>query len=467
MRPSQLLLAFSALCLGSTLALALAATDEIPLVLPDKDAAKSSPLDTMAVALATLQDQFFSFQAGTYPTGIDWTRAVLGTLLAASTNSLSASRSHRALSNRYFAQVVSFFYGQDDVGLKQQAFDDILWVVLQWLEAVKMIDFRTATFPSSAWTGVEWKPTFAQRALEFYELAETGWDEALCGGGMVWSPWLEPYKNAITNELFISASVSMYLYHPQRNVTYLDNAKKGYNWLKQSNMQNAHGLYTDGFHISRLNDPPEAGEKKCDERDEMVYTYNQGVLLSGLRGLAEATEDRTYLEEGFELINAVITSEGQVGEIVRDGILTEKCDPESYCSQNGHTFKGIWMHHLTLFCVPLPVGVAFTTEVREWHEHSCAQYNGFITRNAAAAWATRNKAGVVGAWWGAPKDASAARKEVFETKMDPGAADYLNPKSGSTVMPTGGDLNDRGRGRTVESHSGGLAALRAVLEVVR
>ena len=31
---------------------------------------------------------------------------------------------------------------------------------------------------------------------------------------MSWNPYLEPYKNAITNELFISASIGMYLYFP-------------------------------------------------------------------------------------------------------------------------------------------------------------------------------------------------------------------------------------------------------------
>lgn len=303
---------------------------------------------------------------------------------------------------------------------------------------------------------------FAARAKEFYTIAENGWDDALCGGGMIWSPWLEPYKNAITNELYISASVGMYLYHPDRNASHLASALKAYAWLKRSGMQNVQGLYTDGFHISRLNEPPEAGEKVCDKRDEMVYTYNQGVLLSGLRGLAEATGERVYLEEGFELVGAVVTSEGRVGEIVRDGVLTEKCDPRSGCSQNGQTFKGIWMHHLTLFCVPL--SVEFAAEVRGWHERSCAAYGGFVKRNAEAAWATRNKEGVVGGWWGAPGKGEVGG-DVFETRMDPGAVDYLNP-GGEGAAKVGGDLNDRGRGRTVETHSGGLAALRAALEIV-
>lgn len=342
MRPSQILFLFSALSLGSPLAPAGPPLVEVPFLLPElNDAAKpTNALADMTKALETMQSQFFNHKSGTYPTGINWTRAVFGTYLAACTRSLSAHKSHRHLADRYFAEVVAFYFGQD-MGLRHEAFDDILWVVLQWLEAVNMVDYRVGSFSDGEWTGAEWKDAFAARALEFYKLAGRGWDETLCHGGMIWSPWLEPYKNAITNELYISASVAMYLYHPDRNPVHLENAKKAHTWLANSNMQNKQGLYTDGFHISKLNAPPEAGEKLCDSRDEQVYTYNQGVLLSGLRGLAEATGVKDYLEEGFKLIDAVVTSEGKVGEIVRDGILTEKCDPESRCSQNGHTFKGL------------------------------------------------------------------------------------------------------------------------------
>lgn len=424
---------------------------------PPTQSARPSALDNFAAALATLQDRFFSIAVGTYPSGIDWTRAVTGTLLAASTTSLSLRESHRALSDHYFGHLIAFFYGQDDASLKTQAFDDILWVVLQWLEAIKTLDARTATFPSSSWTGAEWRDPFAQRALEFYNLAEAGWDTLLCGGGMVWSPWLEPYKNAVTNELFVAASIGMYLHHPHHNATHLANAHAAHAWLAASGMQNAHGLYTDGFHVSRLRAPPEAGEKRCDVRNEMVYTYNQGVMLSGLRGLAEATGERAYLEEGFALVDAVRSSEGVVGEIVHAGVLTEKCDPAGRCSQDGQTFKAVWMHHFTRFCEPLPAAAAVA--VAEWHAHGCAEYRGWMLENAVAAWSTRDAAGVVGSWWGAKGQAPR------ETVMDAGAVDYRNEGAvgGGAVK---GDLNDRGRGRTVESHTGGLAALRAVLEVV-
>lgn len=489
MRPSTLL---PLLLLPSALSTPL----QNPLLLlttttttPANDDAAPPPrgqaLTAMTSALTTLQSHFFTHTTGTYPSGINWTRAVLGTLLAASTRTLSTSPAHRALSHHYLSELIAVFYGQD-MHLKREAYDDILWVVLQWLEALKTLSYRTDAFPAGEWAGDEWRPAFADRALEFYELANRGWDESLCRGGMIWSPWLEPYKNAITNELYVAASVGMYLYHPAHDRRWLENAKKAHAWLDASGMRNKQGLYTDGFHISRLNAPPEAGEKVCDKRDEMVYTYNQGVLLSGLRGLAEVTGERAYLEEGFALVDAVVGSEGKVGEIVVGGILTEKCDPEGRCSQNGHTFKGIFMHHLTIFCTPLApstspissssenVTAPMTAATITWHRTTCRKYHGFLLDNAAAAWRTRNTDGVVGAWWGAPDAAGTAFEDspfwneelgTFSAEMDVGATDRMNPPV-EVDAQVKGDLNDRGRGRTVESHAGGLAAWRAVVEVV-
>jgi predicted alpha-1,6-mannanase (GH76 family) len=284
--------------------------------------------------------------------------------------------------------------------------------------------------------------------------------------------WLEPYKNAITNELYISASISMYLHHPypRKNETYLWNAIRAHEWLTQSNMTDSRGLYTDGFHISNLR----LGGSRCDKRDEMVYAYNQGVVLSALRGLAEATNDDKYIIEGLTLIDAVLSSEGSTGELVFDGVLTEKCDPGGYCSQNGQTFKGIFIHHLTAFCHPISPSIRLKTTTTRNHRVACTRYKAFLKRSAAAALLTRNEHGVIGSWWGVPAGLLSSPQELHDTRP-PGTADVENlcisgvsaKTCEAAQRPSGanrhGDLNDRGRGRTVESHSGGLAALRALL----
>ncbi|EPE24673.1 Six-hairpin glycosidase [Glarea lozoyensis ATCC 20868] len=521
----------------------------IPQLKPPKNDDFSDFLD----ALGVLQDDYFATWQGIWPTSIDWTSAVLGTYLSAALTTISRSAGDNAnLINKYFSELVASYFGQDAFALRQEAYDDMLWVVLGWLESIKFINVHSELHYSnstSPWYGTIWTSVFAHRARLFWDLASQGWDTSLCNGGMVWSPYLEPYKNAITNELYITASISMYLYFPgddnpspfssqslprmntamippapPRDPKYLAAAVEGYKWLKGSNMTDSGGLYVDGFHISGWRKNNTQDNKRCDSRNEMVYTYNQGVLLSGQRGLYEATGAKSYLEDGHELVADVIAATGWnlktdsllmdhednsiLGKwhgLGRSGIVEEACDAPGYCSQDGQTFKGILFHHLTLFCDPLPdhlvlpdddVAAQSLEEVRKYHSKQCAKYSNWIKHNARAALTTRNKAGKFGMWWGAPVDTAAGRN--IPAQIPDQAVDYRNlgtPESwngkpfggGNETMEansSGGvekrgngnmkgrsemgimDLNDRGRGRTVETQGGGLALLRAQWELV-
>ncbi|KAF2638783.1 Six-hairpin glycosidase [Massarina eburnea CBS 473.64] len=524
------------------------------------DAAATPPIDIRHLhdALEVLQTgNYFSLWIGKWTEAIDWTAAVMGTHLSASLSSLSRSLSYSIpgtiwmdaalLDNeidKYFGQTTAYYFGEDYFAIRMQAFDDMLWVVLGWLESIQFITSHSkAHYPPHQgktedwWHGRQFIPPFAHRARVFYELAEKGWDWELCGGGLTWNPNLLPYKNAITNQLFISASVSMYLYfpgdsncspflghtypnlntlmmacsddktpRPAYDPTYLAAAINGYDWLANSNMTNAQGLYTDGFHISGYE--TNHSRTECDERNEMVYTYNQGVVLSGLRGLWEATGNISYLEDGHELVRNVIRASGwddtdillagggafprqrmpvQKHEdgwagLGADGILAELCDPTAECSQNGQTFKGIYFHHLASFCTPLPLEAvapgkthAATAAEALLHQRSCAEYTPWVVHNAQAALSTRDEHGRFGMWWAVENGSrlfspSSAQDRVAQPLPD-GAVDYRNEPSsykmqGMTFRTPQwqGDLNDRGRGRTVETQGGGVAVVRAMWE---
>ncbi|KAF7852950.1 hypothetical protein EAF04_010827 [Stromatinia cepivora] len=493
----------------------------------------------MVSALDVLQEDYFATWQGIYPTGIDWTSAVIGTYVAGALTTLTKSfsalfspKTNENIINKYFAELIGFYFGQDAFSLRQQAYDDMLWVVLGWLETVKFIDLHSelhySNFSQPEWYGKQYKPAFAHRARLFWELASQGWDTTLCGGGMIWSPYLLPYKNAITNELYIAASISMYLYfpgdsnqspfihsnptYPPRDPKYLQAAVDAYKWLNSSNMTDLQGLYVDGYHISNLS----AGDNtRCDSRNEMVYTYNQGVLLTGQRGLYDATAARSYLEDGHKLIYDVINATGYdlKHDIVispppkngstlakwfglgRNGILEEACDSGGSCSQDGQTFKGIFFHHLTAFCSDLPkIPIAGTEESlkldREWHSGKCSKYASWIRRNAEAALNTKDEEGRFGMWWGAPA-ANHSLNDDTPNQISEGSVDYRNmgvPKNTewrggkynkgakASKIPRYGedgdhrhieieDPNGRGRGRTVETQGGGLSVLRASWEV--
>lgn len=357
---------------------------------------------------------------------------------------------------------------------------------------------------------------------------------------MVWNPSLGPYKNAITNELYIAASAGMYLYFPGDNNSspfvldqteepsdmkpydpvHLEHAVQGYAWLKSSGMTNRRGLYVDGFHISDW----KKNGTKCDLRDNMVYTYNQGVLLSGLRALWEGTGNQTYLEDGHQLVRNVANATawntatsmqdtGRWSGLGRDGILEDHCDAHGSCSQDGQTFKGIFFHHLALFCEPLPQQArepnkthAADKVVARFHRQSCKEYSMWVKHNAETALRSRDASGKFGMWWG-------ANEGVSGTDLPSGAVDYRNnattllrgrwaPRDGmswgdsirlsslpeavhpppdgrhigavqldgnpgeGSLLTAKADLNDRGRGRTVETQTGGVAVLRCLWELL-
>ena len=561
-----------------------------PLSHPEVPSSYTALLD----ALHVMESHFFSVAHGTWPQAIDWTAAVMGTQVSASLSAMSECsklpecselhvHGHENLINRYFTQVTSFYFGENAFSLRTQAYDDMLWVVLGWLESIKFVNKHSTSYhghftsqeehgeQTSDWYARQFIPQFAHRSRLFYDLASKGWDTTLCGGGMIWNPHLAPYKNAITNQLFIAASVSMYLYFPgDHNASpfaspttvrsglessmqeedippakaydgrYLRTAIEAYDWLKRSGMRNKAGLYADGFHIRgwRGGRHGSNGTGHCDLREEQVYTYNQGVVLSALRDLWAATGKLKYLEDGHELINDVTRATGWANRdtdqkyrwegLGRNGILEEQCDWSGSCSQNGQTFKGIFFHHFTFFCSPLPSSDDDESgnghpdrpwldddETRALHQQSCDGYQAWITANARAAWDTRDDEGEFGQWWGRPwpgrrpnpRDHNHQEQDWSDDSGDSGV--WLEPppddSNGRTDYKNDGvpvdaiwrittadagdcvrrqddpqrvtdqpgqrpvktmDLNDRGRGRTVETQSGGVAVTRALWKLV-
>ncbi|OLN81752.1 Mannan endo-1,6-alpha-mannosidase DCW1-like protein 7 [Colletotrichum chlorophyti] len=440
----------------------------------DTSKIKHEPLEAAFEALTVMQHDFFSPDQGTWPEAIDWTAAVMETMLSGTLTSLSQALAvlnfggnhdqgtKRNLIDTFFTQLVASYFGQDDVSIRHQAFDDILWVVLGWVDAIKLIDIHSERFypreglnesatpglgdalQNGPWHGQYWIPSFAHRARIFWDLGSNGWDTRLCGGGMNWNPRLEPYKNAITNELWIAASISMYLWFPGDNNTtpwinrasgvkatrepkYLAAAIEGYKWLTSVNMTNNAGLYVDGYHVDRS----KPGNTKCDSRSEAVFTYNQGVLLTGQRGLWAATGSASYLEDGHELIQAVIKASGwdlHLNQPVDDlsdlppgylppwrglgrgGIVEDACDASATCSQDGQTFKGIFFHHFVAFCQQLEpaslepgmtVNAQAYDQIRTAHASACQAYLGWVEHNAKSALLSRDREGRFGTWWGA------------------------------------------------------------------
>lgn len=494
-----------------------------------------SKLQSMLDAVEVMQKRFWDTYSGTWGDAIDWTAAVVNTQILTTLSSIARSFPAVAdtcpetlewvnIVNKYFTHSTVFYFNENAFGLRQQAYDDMLWVVLEWLESIKFAFMYSSTHyeastrvaPSANWHGMQFVRNASHRARIFYELASKGWDDRVCHGGMTWNPNLLVYKNAITNELYIAASIGMYLYWPGDNNSapfmqedslatplapvhdpvHLQNAVKAYDWLISSNMTCkqglTEGLYGDGFHVRGYRDPWHPGTGQCDQFDSMVYTYNQGVLLSGSRGLWLATGDGKYLEDGHTLIANVMRATGwplpQTNEeaaawsgLGSHGIMEEACDRRASCSQDGQTFKGVFFWHLSEFCHPLSMDEENIYRNLATHTHSdvtyqqhldrCRTYKDWVEHNAAAAESTKDHKGRFGMWWNTPNDKATRDPAQLKALLDAvqlplGAVDHKNLAAGerssdALIVPHGGDVNDRGRGRTVETQAGGLAVMRA------
>ncbi|KAG8986588.1 hydrolase 76 protein, partial [Tulasnella sp. JGI-2019a] len=142
------------------------------------------------------------------------------------------------------------------------------------------------------------------------------------------------YKNSITNELFLYTSADGYLRTGQ--ATYLANAQKEWAWLNKTSLRNSQGLYNDGLDFNT-----------CQNNGQTTWTYNQGVIASGLAALSTATGDKSLLDI------AEVTLDATISYMTQGGILKESCDDAAaggaQCDHDQQIFKGVFMKHLQYY----------------------------------------------------------------------------------------------------------------------
>ncbi|KAL1748686.1 glycoside hydrolase family 76 protein [Schizophyllum fasciatum] len=236
--------------------------------------------------------------------------------------------------------------------------DDAAWIVLAlW----KVADYKSKHGQDAS--------KYLDSASTIYDIIASEWDDSTCGGGVWWSSE-HSYKNAVTNELFLYLSANGYNRFGKQS--YLDNAKKTWNWLKNSGMRNSDGLWNDGL------------TDDCANNGQTTWIYNQGVIASGLAQLYVATGDASLLDE------AEITLDAAIAHKTQNGILKESCDDvkNSTCNADQAMFKGIWMKHLQYYLDAVPGSVS--------------KYSGFIgaQESAVVHYATGEGWAIENVWYG-------------------------------------------------------------------
>jgi predicted alpha-1,6-mannanase (GH76 family) len=280
-----------------------------------------------------------------------------------SANALETTMDYSSLvaTNTYRHTIANTFEkNKNSKFLNPWLYDDEGWWALTWIKAYDL-------------TG---ETRYLDMAKSIFRDMTEGWDST-CGGGMWWHKRRQ-YKNAIVNELFlvIAARLHQRTSGDRERRTYLDWAKREWAWFKRSGLINRERLINDGLN------------GQCRNNGQTTWTYNQGVILSGLVDLARSTGDKSLLREAEAIADAAIR------KLAPKGILRDACEPN--CGEDGAQFKGIFIRNL-----------AYLYQVNR-----NPRYKTFIVNNARSVWhQNRNTDHQFGLTWTGPFDSADASRQ--------------------------------------------------------
>ncbi|KAF7562498.1 hypothetical protein G7046_g1631 [Stylonectria norvegica] len=239
-------------------------------------------------------------------------------------------------------------------------------------------DFLNEFYDDEGWWALAWirshdaagDQDFLEAAVDIFNDMQTGTGTP-CGGGIYWNKE-RAYVNAIANELYLSVAASLARRIPG-NGTYLEIAKKQWEWFEKSGMINSKNLINDGL------------DSNCRNNGLQTWSYNQGVILGGLVELALATGDGSYIAKATTIAKAALK------ELVNEnGVLveTDKCElRDGHCGNDGQQFKGVFVRNL-----------------RYLYEYAPEEaFRQFIIKNADSIWKNdRNDQNQLGVAWTGP-----------------------------------------------------------------
>jgi len=250
--------------------------------------------------------------------------------------------------------------------------------------------FVNSFYDDNGWWGLAWvaaydltgEGRYLEAARTIFANMLTGWDDT-CGGGLWWNTDRK-YKNAITNELFLSLAARLH----QRcddGGEYLQWARREWDWFTARGLVGPAGLVNDGL------------TEACANNQGITWTYNQGVVLGGLAALHEITGERDYLAQAEAIADAAIGQLITSSPAAAAGILIEPdelgTDPKD---ADRPQFKGVFIRNL------------YDLNLRSGKP----AYSEFIRANAQSIWdRNRNDRNQFGLHWAGPFDQADASRQ--------------------------------------------------------
>jgi predicted alpha-1,6-mannanase (GH76 family) len=296
---------------------------------------------------------WFDESTGLFKTTGWWNSANVTTVLA--------DYSRVSKSKQYFSTLAETFAAAQNAhpGFLNKYYDDEGWWALAWVDAYDL-------------TG---NKVYLSMAESIFADMAASWDST-CSGGIWWSKDRN-YKNAIANELFLSAAAHLANRDSAGMSGYLDWANREWTWFLKSGMINAQSLVNDGLRIERGQTNPGT----CTNNGRNTWSYNQGVVLGGLVELAKLNPDPSLIATAHDIAGAAIRS-----LVDANGILHDSCEP-ARCGADAPQFKGIFVRNLVALHAAFPRPA----------------YKSFVEANADAVWdKSRSPDGRLGLVWSGP-----------------------------------------------------------------
>jgi predicted alpha-1,6-mannanase (GH76 family) len=265
--------------------------------------------------------------------------------------------------------------------------DDEAWWALTWIKAYDLT--HQAHYLAIA------KTIFADIA--------THWDDH-CGGGVWWKKD-HKYKNAITNELFLTLASRLHLRTPGDSGpgSFRDWADREWQWFQKSEMIGSDHLIVDGLN------------EQCQPVGQ-TFTYNQGVILGGLADYASVSGNDKLLQDAQNIATAAITKLTDASGILRDSNEVAKSD-----SADQPQFKGIFMRNLGYL-------YGYRRETA---------YRDFILNNLRRVWTdNRSPDNQFGYLWAGPFDMSDGARQTSALDLMNAAISVSQPNVALTAKAT-------------------------------
>jgi predicted alpha-1,6-mannanase (GH76 family) len=251
-----------------------------------------------------------------------------------------------ALSNSPLKSLLHQTFMNTDIFTGGPCYDGYQWWLLTWLQAYT----------------VDPDINYLYRAADIYDyVAVNAWNASACRGGLQLCS-NNSYKSAIANELFLLSSIRLHPYAAllDRPPTfYLNWTLTAWNWFATSGLINGDFLVNDGL-----------SDGTCLNNNGTTWTYNQGVVLSALGLLYNATQNATLLDTAQRIADATIQK-----LVYSDGILKEPCEPN--CTMDQALYKGIFVRHLA-YLIPYLTDAAHIQK-----------YSSFLQQNAEMVWTSQ------------------------------------------------------------------------------